>query len=169
MLRLSTLFAVLVILTAWFIFLFSFFLPASNAFGGKAAGAPISGWETFTAPLVMLAAQPLVILAEPRILMFLAFPLINLVMLLSPLVVFGEHERAPLLAFVLIPFSLLPLTLPKTLTGDLFIGFYAWIGSFFLMSVGCIWLGWAARPVFPDESELSSERTRSVQNFPQAD
>lgn len=160
MLRLQTIFAALVVLTAWFIFLFSFFLPASNVVsgGGASPGTPLTGWETFTSSILLLAGQPLVILAEPKALLFLTFPFINLLMLISPFVALGEHERAPLLALVLVPFGLLPMALPKILTGDVFIGFYAWVGSFFLMSAGCLLLGWAARPVFPDDNELRGEK-----------
>ena len=77
---------------AWLMFIGSLFLSANNRLEmpGASPGTPLTGWQAFAASLVV-AAHPLVILAEPRTLLFLflTFPFINLAMLLAPLVVFS--------------------------------------------------------------------------------
>jgi hypothetical protein len=128
-----------VVIVAWLMFIFSFFLPTTNvlAMGGTAPGAPLTGWQAFTSSLEVLAVQPFVILAEPRTLLFLIFPFINLVMLLAPVIVLAWDDSW-LLSGLFLSFGLLPWCFPKAVTGDLFVGFYLWDLSFFMMMVGCV-------------------------------
>jgi hypothetical protein len=103
------------------------------------AGTPLIGWDAALSSITLPASQPLILFAEPKFLIFLVYPFINLLMLLSPTIpLFLPRPAAGLLPLVLIPAALIPLTLPKTMTGDLFIGFYLWISSFLLISTGCL-------------------------------
>jgi hypothetical protein len=135
--------ASLPIVVAWLMFVASFFLPATNVVGrpGTRPGTPLSGWDAFYSSLMILGAHPIIVIAEPRSLLFLTFPLINLAMILIPLFALGDPEHAPVFGAPLAPLGLIPLLLPKTLTGDVFVGFYLWISSFFAMSAGCLWFG----------------------------
>jgi len=130
------------IAAAYLLFVASMFLPATNILqrAGTPSGTPLSGRQALSS-IQVLGAQPLVFVVEPRALLLLAFPPLNLLMLLSPLFVAFQRGWSFWLAFVLVPGGLLALALPESLTGDLFVGFYAWVGSLFLMSAGCIWLG----------------------------
>jgi hypothetical protein len=132
-------------LAAWLMFFTSFFLPATNVVerGGTPPGTPLPGWDAFFSSLTVLAAQPFIVIAEPRALLLLAFPFINAAMIVIPLVALREPELAPWYGSVLVPLGLIPWLLPKTLTGDLFIGFYLWNVSFFAMAAGCVWFGLA--------------------------
>ena len=130
-----------VVTLAWLMFIFSFFLPATDvlSIGGTAPDTPLTGWQAFTtsfevfgSPFILLIPQ------EPRLLLLLAFPPINLVMLLSPLLAALVWERAWILSGLLLPFGIVPWLLPKDFTGNLFAGFYLWDSSFFLMGAGCI-------------------------------
>jgi hypothetical protein len=135
-----------IIAIAWFAFLASFFLPATDVVevGGVAPGTPLSGWQAFTASLLTFATMfPRMMLAEPRCLLFLAFPLMNLLAFAAPLFAMFAPEEAEYLGAVLIPLAAIPLLLPRVLTGNLFIGFYLWIGSFIGMSLGGAWLSHA--------------------------
>lgn len=132
-----------ILAAGWLLFVVSFFLPATDVLqrAGTPAGAPLVGWQAARAAWVALAAQPLVFLVEPRALLFLLAPLANLIALLSPLLAIGAPQRAGGLAIVFLLAALAALSLPKTLTGNLFIGFYVWVGSFALLSAGCAWIG----------------------------
>jgi hypothetical protein len=134
-------------LAAWIMFFASFFLPATNVVekGGTPPGTPLLGWDAFCRSLLLLPALPLVLIAEPRALLFLTFPFINAAMLVIPLVALRDPELAPLCGATLAPPGIVPWLLPKMLTGDLFIGFYLWNLSFFAMAVGCILFGLADR------------------------
>ena len=132
---------ILLIWVAWLMFAFSFFLPATNVLerGGTPPGTPLRGWGAFIAGFVVIGSQPLVALAEPRVLICLAFPFCNMAMLLSPLFAYPHRRKGfPVISIVLIPSGILPWLLPKTITGELFSGFYQWNLSFFLMSVADI-------------------------------
>lgn len=130
------------IAAAYLLFVTSMFLPATNILqrAGTPPGTPLSGWQALSS-IQVLGAQPLVFVAEPRALLLVTFPALNLLMLLSPLFVAIQRGWSFWLAFFLVPGGLLLLALPESLTGDLYVGIYAWIGSLFLMSAGCIWLG----------------------------
>ena len=126
---------ILLIWIAWLMFGFSFFLPATNVLG------TLSGWDAFIASFAVIGSQPLVVLAEPRVLICLAFPFCNMAMLLSPLFAYPSVTRTkefPVISIILIPSGILPWLLPKSITGELFSGFYLWNLSFFLMSVADI-------------------------------
>lgn len=146
-----------IIAIAWFAFLVSFFLPATDVVevGGVAPGTPLSGWQAFTASLLTFAAMfPWMMFAEPRCLLFLAFPLMNLLAFVAPMFALLAPEEAEYLGLVLIPLAAIPLLLPHVLTGNLLIGFYLWIGSFFGMSLGGIWLSYTTnRFGFADDPE----------------
>lgn len=82
------------VLTAWLLFVISFFLPATNVVevGGTVPGTPLTGWQAFTSSVGVLAGQPLIIIAEPRTLLFLTFPFINLTMLFAPVAVLAWDD-----------------------------------------------------------------------------
>jgi hypothetical protein len=107
--------ASLPIFFAWLMFVASFFLPATNVVerGGTPPGTPLSGWDAFCSSLMVLGAQPLVVIAEPRSLLFLTFPLLNLAMIFIPLIALSHPEHAPLIGVPLIPLGLIPLLLPR--------------------------------------------------------
>lgn len=124
-----------IVATAWMMFLISFLLPTTNGH---------NGWGAFTTSILVMGAQPLIILAEPRVRLFLIFPFANLAMLLAPSLAFTWEWR-PLLMLLLPVFGLIPWALPQELTGELFIGFYVWKFSFFLMAAGCLLSGLAEK------------------------
>lgn len=148
-----------IVVLAWLMFSASFFLPATNVVqsGGTAPGTPLTGWQAFTSSLEILFVQPLAIIAEPRILLFLAFPFINLAMLISPVPVLAWDDSWILSGFLL-PFGLLPWIFPKSVTGELFIGFYLWDASFFVMTVGSILVGIRRRQIYENSMQAFRER-----------
>jgi hypothetical protein len=105
--------------------------------GGTESGTPLTGWQAFTSSLEVLAVQPLIIIAEPRTLLFLAFPFINLAMLFAPVAVLAWDDSW-LLSGLFFLFGILPWFFPKDVTGDLFVGFYLLDLSFFIMIAGCV-------------------------------
>ena len=50
----------------------------------------------------------------------------------------ASADKAAWMATVLVPAAMVPMTLPKSLIGDVFVGFYAWLGSFIIMAIGYI-------------------------------
>ena len=133
---------------AWVLFVVSFFLPASNvvALRGTEPGTPLTGWQTFTSSLIVLAAQPLIVVAEPRTVLFLAFPLVNLAGLLAPIVLAWDDCWA--LSWLFLICGIVPWVFPKSVTGDLFIGFYLWNFSFFADFIGCILVSVSRKQAF---------------------
>jgi hypothetical protein len=136
----SFLIAAAFVAIGWVLFIVSFCLPATNVVeaAGTPPQTPIAGWDAAILSLRVISAQPIVILAEPRSLLFIVFAVVNTVMLLSPPFVLFAPKRAFWLAAVFIAAGLVALSLPKDLVGDLFIGFYAWVASFFILSAGCL-------------------------------
>jgi len=128
-----------IVISAWLMFVVSFFLPATNVLemGGTTPGTPLTGWQTFASSIEVLAVQPLIIIAEPRTLLFLTFPFINLAMLVAPLIILA-WEDAWVLSGALVLCGLFPWIFPKDMTGQLFVGFYLWDASFFVMAAGSI-------------------------------
>jgi len=126
---------------AWLMFIASFFLPATDVveMSGTAPGTPLTGWQAFTTSLEIFGhpVTLLLIPKEPSLLLLLAFPLINLVMLFSPLPALA-WEEAWMLSGVFLLFGFVPRLLPRELIGNLFVGFYLWDLSIFMMGVGCI-------------------------------
>lgn len=124
---------------AWLLFVLSFILPATNVLqvGGTPPGTPLTGWQAFTASISSGAFFPLMWIAEPRVLLFLIFPIANSLMLLVPIFLPVLRENSAFLAVPLLLCAVIPWFLPKTLVGDLFIGFYLWNVSFIAMSLGC--------------------------------
>jgi hypothetical protein len=147
--------AIFIIIVGWLAFIASFFLPATNVVerGGAPPGTALVGWDAAVSSVQLVAAQPLVIFAEPKALLFLLFPLINLVALLSPLVALSNPTKAAWLAIVLVPVAAMPLTMPKPLVGDLFIGFYFWSGSFLVMGIGYIVVGLTSSSVLSETDD----------------
>jgi hypothetical protein len=131
--------AKVVVLSAWLIFIVSFFLPTTNALEmpDTKPGTPLTGWQAFILSQKILAIQPLTILAEPRTVLFLTFPFINLAMLFAPLAIL-MWEDAWILSGVFVPCGLFPWIFPKDVTGELFAGFYLWDASFFVMALGSL-------------------------------
>ena len=82
--------------------------------------------------------NPWMWIAEPRVFLFLIFPFANGLMLLSPMLAFMLREKSAALGFFLLPCAIVPWCMPQKLLGDLFVGFYCWNGSFFVMSIGCV-------------------------------
>jgi hypothetical protein len=138
-------------LACWLLFFGSFFLPATNVVenAGNPPGTPLSGWDACYSSVMLLTAQPLIAIAEPRALLILTFPFINAAMIVIPLVAYSDSDRALRCGALLLPLGIVPWLLPKLLTKDVFIGFYVWNISFFAMAACCIWLGvydsWALR------------------------
>jgi hypothetical protein len=127
------------VVAAWLAFVVSFALPATNVVGiaGEPPGKPATGWQASIASLETLVCEPLLVIVEPRALLFLAFPVINFAMLVAPWFVLSPDDGAAF-GWVFLPVGLLPWILPKNLTGELFLGFYVWDLSFFAMFVGAI-------------------------------
>jgi hypothetical protein len=144
--------AVVLIFAAWMMFFASFFLPATNVLANEDTwpGTPLTGWDAFVSPFLLIAAQPSIVIAEPRVLLFLAFPFINAAMIALPLVAVRDPELAPWYGATLFALGIVPWLLPKILTGDLFVGFYLWNLSFFAMAAGCILVGAADNSSLPD-------------------
>ena len=131
----------LIVMVSWLMFILAFFLPVTNVFGagGTGPGAPLTGWQTFTSSLEILGYPPAIFLLieQPRLLVVLLFPFINLAMLLAPVVVLAWADSW-LLSGLFLCSGLLPWALPRDATGNLFVGFYLWDMSFFMMTLGCI-------------------------------
>lgn len=125
---------------AWLLFLLSFFLPATDVVqrSGTPPGTPLCGWQACIDPIHCLMLKPLILIAEPRLLLLLLYPILNLVMFVAPLLARSMDECAVFLAPVLIasPFSV--WLLPDEFMGELFLGFYCWTLSFVLMGMGCL-------------------------------
>ncbi len=131
-----------IVITAWLMFLVSFFLPVTNAleWHGTPPGTPLNGWQaSFCA--VNLATEPMILLFEPRMLMFLVVPILNITMLFAPLCIRAVDEETPILSVLFVVFGGLPWLIPKELTDDVFCGFYVWDAPFFLMATGCYFSG----------------------------
>jgi len=129
-----------------------FLLSASDGCGGAGrhtAGTPLTGWQAFTSSIYVLVGQPLIIIAEPRTLLFLAFPFLNLAMLIAPVVL--AWDEAWLLSGLFLLLGLLPWVFPKTVTGDLFVGFYCWDCSFFAMCIACVLVSVSRRMFYARE------------------
>lgn len=86
---------------------------------------------------LMSPLASIILMANPAIHLFAAFPLMNLTMLFAPCVTFAGRWSAAL-ALILVPSGLLPLWLPVAIRGDIFVGFFLWNISFFIMSAECI-------------------------------
>lgn len=127
----------------------SFFLPATNAFEMPTTppGTPLTGWQTCTSWLTFLAVEPLIIIAQPRSIVVLSFPVIDVAMLAAPFVVLA-WDRAWLLSGCFFLFGFLPWLLPTGFLGDMFIGFYLWDVSFFVMGAGCVLAGISRRQAY---------------------
>jgi hypothetical protein len=128
-----------IVVVAWLAFVVSFALPATNVVGiaGTPPGTPATGWQAFIASLEALVCEPLLVIVEPRTLLFLAFPFINFAMLVAPWFVLSSDDGAAF-GWAFLPVGFLPWVLPKSLTGELFIGFHVWDLSFFAMFAGSI-------------------------------
>ena len=117
-----------VVITAWLMFVVSFFLPWTNGW---------TGWQVSTSSIAIMFAQPLIIIAEPRVLLFLAFPFINLTMLAAPLFIL-TRDRPWVFSGLFLLFGFLPWAFPEDVTEYLLIGAYLWDASFFAMAACCI-------------------------------
>ena len=103
-------------------FIVSFFLPATDVVEMDTAppGTPLTGWQAFTTSLAVFGhpLTYLLILKMPRMLLLLAVPFINLMMLLAPLVALVWEEAWILSGwFVLCGFA--PWLLPKAIASSL--------------------------------------------------
>lgn len=123
---------------AWHGFLWSFFLPALDRTQGtgSATGTPISGWEAFK--LLQAVFCPLVWVLKPTVLVL--FPIIYVSTIFASLApVWGVLREMRLVAVIIIfPGVVCAIALPRDLTGNLYCGYYLWVGS---MLAECILLG----------------------------
>ena len=133
-------FALATTAVAWLLLVVSFTLPATNVLevAGTSSGTPLTGLQAFYGSLRTCAFSPLIWIAEPRVLLFLIFPIGNSLMLLAPMLLPMLREKSAILAPPLVLCALIPWFLPKSLLGELFFGFYLWNMSFIAMSIACI-------------------------------
>ena len=132
--------ALVIIIGSWLLFVVSFFLPATNLqqTPGTTPGKPLTGWQALTTPIFVGLVYPWLWFAEPDAYFFLIFPIANGVMLFAPLLSCLIREVVIALALFFLACAFLPWIMPNPLFGDLFVGFYCWNGSFFIMSLGCL-------------------------------
>lgn len=125
----------LAINAAWLLFIGSFFLPATDVLqrSGTPPGTPLTGWQAFITSIVAGVMNPWLWIVEPRVFLFLAFLFGNGVMLVAPVL---SRDESTMVALSLLPFGLLPWLIPAKLLGELYIDFYCWNASFFLMALG---------------------------------
>jgi hypothetical protein len=146
---------------AWLIFVASFFLPATNRLqvAGAPPGTPLTGWQALTVSIetAMSVWGLVAVVADPTALVFLVFPIANAAMLLAPLLIAAWDEHSAALAGLFVPCAIIPWFLPKTLSGDLFIGFYCWDASFLLMSLGCALWPWLGEAFFRQKCRWSAD------------
>lgn len=128
-----------VVLLSWLAFLASFCLPATSILeaAGTKPGTPLTGWQAFQASL---DARAWLWLADSRLLWLLVFPVTNVLMLAAPAFRL-LREGALIPAVILAPAAFGPWLLPPELLGDLYVGFYLWIGSYMGAALGCSILG----------------------------
>jgi hypothetical protein len=143
-----------VVTTAWLMFMMSFFLPATDIveMDNTPPGTALTGWQAFTTSLAVFG-QPLtflLILKMPRMLLLLAFPFINLMMLLAPVAALAWEEAWILSGWFMLC-GFVPWLLPKAIAGNLFAGFYFWDVSFFVMSAGCVLASIACKQAYETE------------------
>jgi hypothetical protein len=138
---------------AWALFIASFFLPATGSYerAGTPPGTPLNGWQAFVMSIEALAIKPYVFLIEPRALLFIAFLIINPLMFLAPVLIFGLQDEAWLLGTLYMAFGIVAWMLPPPLVGDVLFGFYLWNASFFGMGFGCILMGMIPRVLLPQK------------------
>ncbi len=127
---------------AWPLFFASFFLPATDVVAMPGPeDAPLNGWQAMTSAVLTVAFQPIIIVADPRVLLFLVFPAVNVLMLIAPLRVWSSRECAVPLGIVFVVAGILPFLIPAMFFRNVFVGYYLWNASFFLMASACLLLG----------------------------
>ncbi len=122
-----------VVWIAWLTFVVSFFLPAT---GSDAAAE--NGWQTFVASIESLLLIPWNFAAGPCIFLFILFPFFNFAMLLAPRRLADWNAELAAVGFLI--GGGLPWLISQDVSGKLFVGFYLWDLSFFVMAAGCILL-----------------------------
>jgi hypothetical protein len=122
-----------VVSIAWLMFVASFFLPATGS-----SAAPENGWQTFVASIELLLLIPWNIAIGPSIFLFMLFPFFNLAMLLAPRRLADWNAEITAVGFLC--GGSLPWLIPRNVSEQLFVGFYLWDASFFVMAIGCILL-----------------------------
>lgn len=127
------------IIVGWLMFLTSFFLPSTNVLemSGTAPGSPLTGWQAFGSSLSAGAFNPWAWLGDVRVVGFLIFPVTNAIMLAAPTYCFLKTYSLPA-GLILIPAAIAPWLMPHELRGDLYVGFYLWNSSYFLIALGCL-------------------------------
>jgi hypothetical protein len=123
--------AALWVTVAWLAFLASLALPATDE---------TNGYEACVWCLVAIPFSPIVlVLGQPGMIVIPACGLGNVVMLVSPWVIFKLRENAWLAALILVMSGVPPWLLPVLVGGhfdNLRFGYYLWAASFVLMAVG---------------------------------
>lgn len=162
--------AALWVTVAWLAFLASLALPVTDQLKGYQAW----GWCFMAVPF----SPFLLALRQPGILLLPACALANVVMLVSPWVIFKLRENAWLAALILVVSGVPPWLLPVLLGGfgDFRFGYVLWAASFILMAVGGLLIAaveWAPRwrlLANPNsESEVSLFLQRNRPDSPQGD
>lgn len=129
---------IVAIVAALSAFVASFFLPAIEGFAFIADSGPtLNGWEAFiamfwTAPLAAFFS------GESAAWLLLYAPLVNVLFLLSSVVVVAAPRHAAILGAVLLVCGVGIVVVVRRLDVALYVGFYVWAASFFVMSLGCI-------------------------------
>lgn len=145
-----------IVWSTWCLFVVSFFLPAMNAgaLPHTPSDTPLTGWEAMLAAISCVGIAPWLIFIEPRVLLFLIIPWLNLAMLLAPLCLRGDRELTRIVGVVFVRLTIFPWLLPLHLMGTLFVGFYVWSGSFLLMGLGLV--------AYDPDADPPSSRRRQV-------
>jgi hypothetical protein len=136
---------------AWAVFVVSLFLPTTTVGGTE----PLTGWEACTTWLEVFR-DPLflvVMVMQPGLLLLLLLPFVDFAMLFAPLPAL-VWEDAWVLAGVFIPVGLLPCLFKVGAHADIFVGFYLWGLSFFMMGAACIFTSICRRQFY--ESEIKT-------------
>jgi hypothetical protein len=141
---------------AWTGFVVSLFLPMTTI-GGT---APLTGWEACTAWLEVFH-DPLFFIAmamQPGLILLLLLPIIDFAMLFATLPAL-TWDDAWVLTGVFIPLSLLPSFFKILAHAEIFVGFYLWALSSFMMGAACVLTSICRRQIY--ESEMKTLRMGS--------
>jgi hypothetical protein len=130
---------VVTVAAAWLAFAVSFFLPAIEALPIFRAGeGPVlNGWDAFVetfwkAPIVAFFA------GDSALLLLLYSPLVNVLLLVTPLVALAAPRHSVAFGAVLFVCGVGIGIVAYRLDVTLYWGFYVWVASFFTMSMGCM-------------------------------
>lgn len=138
----------LILAAGWLLFVASFALPATDVaeLPGTPPGTPLNGWQAMSSGVLSVFYFPLILVAEPRTLLLLLLPVLNLGIFVCPvLLMYADEEDAPLFGTFMLICGVSISLLPWNLVGNLYYGFYCWTGSILVMALGYFVLGVMAR------------------------